>query len=153
MPSLNFTYKPELVKEGIKRQTIRPVQNREYKEGDILHLFKGLRTPNCEKLGVALCSEVFKIRMELSLSFPSIRVYDGTTLTKAEREDIAKRDGFENEEQMWLWFRHRYKCADWIFWVIRWHKPFLFHLPGEMRVRRPNELRKLLEEKAREEMT
>jgi hypothetical protein len=64
MPTLNFqTRFAELVKNGTKRQTIRKVGKRFVCPGDILYLYTGQRTKECQRLGSVICKGVQRLRI------------------------------------------------------------------------------------------
>jgi hypothetical protein len=96
MPALNFKkcFAPR-IKSGMKRQTIRAHRKNPIERGDMLYLYTGLRTKNCEKLGTAVCRDVFRIVLcpddrQVFLSC------DGAmkALTEEEIEVLAVDDGF-----------------------------------------------------------
>jgi len=80
------------IRLGIKQQTIRAPRRQPIKAGDVLHLFTGMRTKHCRRIGEAVCSEVHHIAIHLAESM--IR-FDGRTLTSlAELNRFAQSDGF-----------------------------------------------------------
>lgn len=112
MPALSFMKCwREKVLSGEKRQTIRVKGKRVYKVGDTLHLFTGMRTKYCERLGRSTCRRVYTVRRW------SLLVWDRLTakgrwrkLSKREIGALARADGFEGIVDFDRWFR-RYPPA------------------------------------------
>ncbi len=108
MPALNFQPRfADLVARGKKRQTIRPVRRRPIKAGDLLHLYTGMRTKGCRKLGEAVCTNVVPALIE---NYWIFGVGFGTE--KAIKEgppdllgEFAQRDGFDSWPEMREWFK------------------------------------------------
>ena len=129
MPLLGFTVFKDKILNETKRQTIRKLRKRPIKEGDILHLYWKLRTKQCEKLGHAFCTEHFLIYMTKDVSpfKTTYRLYlkedDGQLIPISTTKwvDIAKRDGFKDDLEMFQWFDKRLPN---IFEVIRWGNLF-----------------------------
>jgi len=105
MPLIGFTVFKDKIISGEKRQTIRKPRKRPIKVGDTLYLYWHLRQKDCELLQVVKCKEVITMKYK---DF----AYD---------DDIAKRDGFKNSEEMRKWFEkiHKPKPED-SFVIIRW---------------------------------
>lgn len=120
MPALGF--RPQyaaLILAGRKDQTIRAPRKVPIKPGDRLHLFTGMRTKNCRKIGTAVCSEVF--HLYLSHHLRTCGTTSTGPFTCEERDALARRDGFANWDELRtvLWNMHPGREA---FDVIRWHR-------------------------------
>ena len=98
-------WKPKIL-SGEKRQTIiRMKGKRVYRVGDTLHLFTGMRTKHCERLGKSTCRRTYTIRRW------SLLVWERLTarlrwrkLTKRELLDLARADGFDGIADFARWF-------------------------------------------------
>lgn len=93
MSALSFRqqYAP-LILSGQKDQTIRVPRKRPIRVGQTLHLFTGMRTKRCKRIGTAVCSETFPLYVCYGLgTCGSTR---GGPLTVEQRDDLARRDGF-----------------------------------------------------------
>ncbi len=117
MPSVSFKEKfvPDIEAE-IKDQTIRVRGKRKFKPGDTLHLFTGLRTKKCRKIGTATVSEVFDIDI---LQATILRYRIVRTDCVGALEEIIRRDGFKSEDDFFAFFKRQYGE---VFYgqVIRW---------------------------------
>lgn len=102
MPALNFQkqFAPK-VESGEKRQTIRAKRKRPFKLHDNLYHYTGMRTKYCRKLGESECSKVFDVIISENGTMKISDKY----LNKFERNEIAKKDGFDCWNDMWLWFQ------------------------------------------------
>ena len=90
MPAYNFMPQfADSVASGQKRCTIRRKRKRPTKAGDILHLFTGMRTKRCRKLGKTLCLEVQPIEIARQRI-----VLAGKELNWSGSFILAKADGF-----------------------------------------------------------
>ena len=115
MPALNFQERwVGKVLAGTKRQTIRVMRKRPFKAGDMLYLYTAQRTPNCRKLGDAVCCDVAR----LSRSPVERWCMEGVLLSTTELREIAKADGF-NSLAAFCEFFGRYKGGQ-RFQLIRW---------------------------------
>lgn len=104
MPLLNF-YKQfkDLVKYGLKTQTIRKKRIHPIKIGDKLYLYSGLRTKDVERLGEAICIDINQIKIDYRIVF-----YDEVDLRYRELEEFIKKDGLNEIEDFFLWFKSHY---------------------------------------------
>jgi hypothetical protein len=107
MPSLNFKKRfVQAIENGIderagrrrrhrgvesKTQTIRAERKQPIKKGDTLHLFVGLRTKGCRKLGVVECLGTAGVYLDQD----GVRI-DGRELSELECDAFAQRDGFKD---------------------------------------------------------
>jgi len=116
VPSLSFRkcWKPKIL-SGEKRQTIRVKGKRVYKPGDTLHLFTGMRTKSCERLGRARCIGVADIRYEGperwrflgqtgKPTFALAWCRRGRLLDLQRLRDLAVTDGFDGIASLERWF-------------------------------------------------
>lgn len=117
MPALNF--KPrfaQLVETGHKRQTIRAEGRRVYRVGQYAHLFTGMRTKACRKIGVGRITAVRRVRLDLSRVF-----LDEEWLHGAELEHFVRSDGFATVREFWDFFEREYPDEDSFHgYVISW---------------------------------
>ena len=106
----------EAVASGEKRQTIRREGKRIHADrGDTVHLFTGMRTKNCRKLGEAVCTRS---------TYCAIRA-DGITTGDFPAMDLdkfAKADGFDDFNDMKKWFRDTHGLP-FIGRLIQWAAP------------------------------
>ena len=122
MPALNFQAQfATLVESGQKAQTIRAPRKdgRDPKRGDTLHLFTGMRTKACRRLGRAVCSHTYpvEIRRDVIVLLPPIGdVYRGGTW---KADDFARKDGFADFDEMRDWFERTHGLP-FTGRVIRW---------------------------------
>ena len=115
MPSFSFSVFLDKVKSGEKTQTIRTIRKNMPKVGQTAYLYKGMRTKNCEKLGEGTITDVIKMKFEKN----DVCVYPIFYGTDEHPDEIARKDGFENSEEMCKWFDKMYKLPmDFI--IVRW---------------------------------
>lgn len=135
MPMLGFTVFKDKILDGSKTQTIRKFRKTPIKANDKLFLYWHPRQKDCEKLGEAICSEVFTIRIiqeywlgkqrlridRLSKSSPDKNGWIALwiTLSIEKTADIIQRDGFKDADEMLAWFS-KYPLPE-VFQVIRWN--------------------------------
>lgn len=123
MPSLNFQKefvpgvramldKTYAKRTGVKPKstTIRALRKRPIRKGDKLFLFTAMRTKQCQRLGTVVCRRMETVDMEEGDIMADMQVHvsisiDGIRLTDNEAELIARKDGFENWEEMTAWFK------------------------------------------------
>jgi len=107
MVSVGFTVCRDKILRGEKQTTIREPRKREWKDGDILNLFWGLRTEFCYRL--------FDVPLE---RIERIKLNDLT-------EEIALADGFTSLDECLSWFKNthtkyiesdKYKGFDRLHW-------------------------------------
>ncbi len=101
MPLYNF--QPQFVAKilsGEKRHTIRAKRKRPTKAGERLYLYTGLRQKGARKLLDAVCTKVQDISIvRIKRVGVVIVTIDGIDLHSSEREELARRDGFDS----WGW--------------------------------------------------
>ncbi|MFA5401785.1 MAG: hypothetical protein WC359_15140 [Dehalococcoidia bacterium] len=104
MPALNFKCDfVGAIQRGEKKQTIRQIRKRPIKPGDILHLYTGMRTARCKKIGVAICESVQSIEIHndrMSL--------DDADMLKWEQVQMALADGFRDVDGFRAFFERHY---------------------------------------------
>jgi hypothetical protein len=126
MPAYSFQQRfVPMVLDGSKCQTIRKRRTKGYaKPGDTLYLYYGLRTKWCKKLREETCTrattiiinsnghvylfnkrltdevvvEVAKKLKAGKLPLPAAKEYTFVTLSKTEKDELAWKDGFRDEE-------------------------------------------------------
>lgn len=103
MPALNFKKKfADDVERGIKRQTIRAPRKdcRNPQPGQTLHLYTGMRTTFCRKLGEATCVSVEQIYIsdQLDIDLAS------RPLSFIEECEIIADDGFDTRQEFFDFF-------------------------------------------------
>ncbi|KAF7600608.1 MAG: hypothetical protein CGU29_01550 [Candidatus Dactylopiibacterium carminicum] len=110
--------------EAVKLQTIRFSPRRQYKAGDQLHMFTGMRQAGCERLGVAVCRSVQSIAINPSagaveLQKAGVRM----PLFEDEIEELARADGFADAKAFFAFFNAEAECSG-VVWLagqlIKW---------------------------------
>lgn len=133
MVSISFSYRedfPELIRQGIKDQTIRPFNEKRFeqiKRVKKLQLYWKQRTKECFKIADAELTEIFKIKLHRD-TIGYIFIWDGDEkekkwrkATNEEFEEIIRRDGFDNLSDFYDAFHTMYgkRVYDMEFMVIR----------------------------------
>lgn len=104
MPALGFKKQfADRVLSGEKLQTIRALRKRPFAVGDKLHLYTGMRTKACRKLGEAVAARVHQISIGVGPLGTDITI-NGKSC-RGLREGIAVADGFSCSAEMLDWFR------------------------------------------------
>lgn len=121
MPS--FDFKPgfaEPIRSGWKVQTIR--RSKRCQTGDMMQLFTGLRTRQCQRIANVSCILSDYVHLERGgISF-------GNKARHPDVDDFARWDGFRDYDDMLSWFRNEYGTADFIGYVHRWNVPVSMEL-------------------------
>ena len=122
MRTFTFNFQPRFAEEvaaGRKRQTIRADRkdNKLPAIGDIVSLYRGLRTRGVQLLVKGDVTERLAVRMHFD--FNKI-VVGGKLLRGAELEDFAKADGFLCSSEMLNWFKCQYGGSDFSGFCVRW---------------------------------
>jgi hypothetical protein len=119
MPALNFTQFVDKVESGAKCCTIRARRKRPIRVGDVLHLFTGMRTARCRRLGVAACCRAEPIEISGTRV-----VLNGKALSPARLTRLAREDGFATAADLLRYFnqhplrnRSGVFVGDWIVWA------------------------------------
>lgn len=130
MPLLGFSIFREKIQDGTKKQTIRKMRKYPIKKGDKLYLWWNQSNTQREKLGEAICTEAMTIQIHSEYWVGKQRplLYrwigkDGNLWERvpiAEIMEIAKRDGFNGEDDFLAFFTQR-PLPD-VFQLIRWEQ-------------------------------
>lgn len=114
---------------GTKRQTIRKPRSersRHAREGDLVHLYTGLRTKASRKLGAAPCIGVDEVRLNFLRDRVTVTSAIGTRpiLQPADLDDFAREDGLADWADMKATFREIHGADLVEFWgcIIYWGK-------------------------------
>ena len=84
---------------GDKRQTIRAERKRPIRPGQLLHLFTGMRTKHCRRIGVATCTAVLPIWIDFVMD--TVTIFKRPMLSEmAALDTFAVRDGFRDWRDM-----------------------------------------------------
>jgi len=102
MPPLNFYPQfADQVESGQKLQSIRKIGGIPWKVGDKAHLFTGLRTKACRKLGVGVVADIVRVAIAEHVLW-----VDQDFFTQWRSFDkFAQADGFSHWNEMTDWFR------------------------------------------------
>jgi hypothetical protein len=130
MTTLNF--KPQFaaaIRDGRKRQTIRPYGKRSIRPGDTLHLYTGLRSRKSERLGVATCTEKLQVRIDpvkrrvhLETGCNRAGVRTLTLLSPEQADKLAKADGFGMPDEFFGFFEQTYGRSVFYGHLYRWRE-------------------------------
>lgn len=108
MPALSFKKQfAAKVESGEKRQTIRAMRkdHRDVAPGQTLHLYTGMRTKACRKLGEATCTTSEPIGIGTD-GMVLLGCDEGIRkLTGPEVEDLARADGFDRVDDFLNFFQ------------------------------------------------
>lgn len=118
MPAVNFLkrYAPK-VASGEKRQTVRM---RQFSIGAQLHLFTGMRTKSCQRLGKGVVTSSRPIVIDYVDYVPSIQV-NGIDYSVKEMEAFARADGFSDLDAFMAYFSEQYDLPM-AAWVTEWDR-------------------------------
>ena len=100
MPALNFSVFVDKVRNGEKKQTIRRYTERKYKMfrdaigKNNLMAFVGMGSSTEELIYKGNITEVIRTRF--------------AALSPSEREELARKDGFDSAKEMLEWFHDHY---------------------------------------------
>jgi len=124
-PALSFSCenkKQDLIEKKCS-QTIREPRKNPIQVGDKLHIYWKQRVPEEKKthhkIGEGVVTETYNITMGGNF-------IEGEILGDETIEEIAKKDGFENQIEFEKWFEDRYNldevfCKPKSFKIIRWN--------------------------------
>lgn len=111
-----FNFSPEFVpaiESGDKVQTIR--KTKRAKAGDMLQLYVGQRTKNCRLIREQECAYVDYVHIAPDgLTFGDKEKHPGDT------NAFARRDGFNDFDEMLAWFAKKYGEFRFVGYVHRW---------------------------------
>ena len=117
MPAINFKTKWEdgsptnfrdMILDGRKPHTIRPVRQHPVKKGDALSLYTGMRTSHCEIIGKVKCLDVRPIQIYQSWDVNRQLILNGKPLSEEHTQLLTINDGFENLEKFYDFFEYMY---------------------------------------------
>ncbi len=121
MPSLNFQSRfADDVEAGRKRQSIRAKCR--FKVGDTAHLFTGMRTKQCRRLGKGIVTDVLPVtisRVETARYSKPVVTVDGRELALSAAHMLAMDDGFTRLGEMEQWFAQQHGLP-FAGWLIKW---------------------------------
>lgn len=105
MPALNFKaeFVPSIL-SGAKKMTIRKERQKPIVAGDQLHLYTGMRTASCRKLGTTRCSMEYGI----SIHENGTVLIDGQAIYRLSIHRLAQSDGFASVTEFLEFFRSQY---------------------------------------------
>ena len=116
MKGQNFSFMKEMVTHIISGRKI--ITNRiatpfrqKLEVGGIMHLFTGMRTPNCKKIGTAkVLDKVYwhKKHMVTKVNYK----YEESPLTNVTWEQFSWIDGFDDYKYFYVYFQNRKAKAD-----------------------------------------
>ena len=122
MPAYNFKERhADDVESGKKLQTIRKKRKRPTVLGDIIYLYKGMRTKKCRKLGEGDCISVQDFILYSDKLF-RIADIDIPALPWGDGLKLAKKDGFDTWEEFVNFFDKEYGLPFLDGEIIRWRK-------------------------------
>jgi len=102
MPALNFQNQfVPMVADGTKLHTIRRKRKNPIKVGQMLQLYTGMRTKQCEMIAARLCTAVVPV-----VIYPNLGrvVLGGKMLSLDDTLRFAIRDGFANQMDFFKFF-------------------------------------------------
>lgn len=106
-----------------KRQTIRAIGKRRHaRPGEVLQLYQGMRTKQCQKIGEARCIDVSGVIIWIDHRAIAIERAK-MMLSRREMEQFARDDGFVDAEEMAQFWRCTHKGIERFDGVlIQWEK-------------------------------
>lgn len=121
----------EPILAGTKRQTIRAERKRHARPGEAVQLYTAMRTRHCKQIGIAVCTSVLDIQIEVEAGV--IREMDtGVEIrTAPDLDDFARMDGFTDWQVMAAFWRDNHPDTPIFSGVlIRW-QDFRAAIQGE----------------------
>ncbi len=113
-----------------KRQTIRAIGKRRHaRPGETIQLYTGMRTRQCQAIGIATCVSVHPIDIYLQSDTIHVgKIQERETFTGAKRlDEFAHRDGFASWREMREFWLEEHgengqmkKLGPWGGLLIRW---------------------------------
>lgn len=105
MPALNFKKQfADVVETGEKRCTIRAIRKRQFRTGDTLYHFTGMRSASCRRLGTTMATRVRPIVIYDS----NVRV-EGHDLAPFDIQTLAQADGFSSTNDFFRFFKETHE--------------------------------------------
>ncbi len=107
MPALGYKKQfAQPIRDGWKRTTIRQERKKNpIRVGDTLHMFTGMRTKQCEKIGMYRCKSVRPIIIEPKKKFITL---DGHPCSELAIQGIVHGDGFSSVDAFFAFFEQNY---------------------------------------------
>lgn len=120
MPAYSFHARfVAMIEDGRKRQTIRRRRRRRTRPGATLHLYLGMRTKLCRKIGMAVCTMVVPIEIHKDGIYGPPG--DGREKwSKARTEELARADGFADAKEMLAFFARTYDLPRRDMEIVYW---------------------------------
>ena len=119
MPAISFQNQfAEPIRLGEKTTTIRQIRRgRPIRVGDTLHLFTGMRTRACERIGTTRCVSVTPIDI-----FPDTGeiTLNGMPCSQETVDQIVHRDGFASAKDFFAFFESKYGNDPGPMLLIEW---------------------------------
>lgn len=121
---MTYSFKKQfapLILSGNKVTTVRAPR----KDGKVpkpqerLHLFTGMRTKQCRKIGDRICRSVSAI--SICDIGEGLVIVNGSGLEPEEREPLANRDGFKSWAEMLAFFKKIHPLP-FNGWLIEWYR-------------------------------
>lgn len=111
-----------LIREGMKRQTVRADRNRHARPGERLQLFTGMRTKQCRKIvDDPVCTSVLPIDIRFATGEVSLIRVGTVPILHLDR--FAVEDGFEDIADMSAFWREHHGAKDFRGVLIEWAMP------------------------------
>lgn len=108
----------DAIRAGLKFSTIRPNGKRRHAQrGDMLQLYTGMRTSNCQLIKTAAC--VASLPIEIHADRIMI---DGHDLPQSQFADFAQHEGFSTIGNLQAWFADRYGLPTRNMTLIYWKR-------------------------------
>lgn len=120
-----YSFEPRfapLIRDGVKRQTVRAHRTRHVRPGEYLQLFTGLRTAHARKIVEdPVCTEVLPIR----IGFAGARIarIEVAGMPVLSLDGFAAADGFESLADMTAFWLERHGAKEFEGVVIEWALP------------------------------
>lgn len=96
------------IRKGVKIHSIRLDKSNRWKQGNLIHMATGVRSPNYYCFMTEVCTLVQ--RMHINPADKTIEL-SGVNLHNIEIEQLAINDGFDSVGDFWSWFES-YEPAD-----------------------------------------
>lgn len=133
MPALNFKQQfVAKIKANEKTSTIRGKRKNPIKPGDILKLFTGQRTSNCQLIGTAVCSNVSPIKICTDAPYLFLHLgewKDGKkppgrwyAFAESALQHLCANDGFTDYNELKNFFSNQYGPLPFEGDLIEWRE-------------------------------
>jgi hypothetical protein len=120
MPGFSFRDQfVQRIRRGTKRHTIRAKRKTRPRVGQTFYGLTGIRTANCQRIFQSPITKVEDITIDAGV--PELRIWiEGVELTRDETEQLARRDGFRDAEQMQKFWRSYHGARPFSGDLIHW---------------------------------